>query len=151
MPIPGRRICSDETAVQVPPGTVARETARMRPERATLGKSVKTAVAVSPTESEIAAVAYQLWLDNGCPIGSDREDWFRAEAMLKDALAAKCEVLSRRPTIPRGETRTESQMLVAFRWGAHGHWEVWESEWGGSRWIWDEATPGVELSKRAAV
>src|ERR1035438_5130748 len=33
------------------------------------------------TEGEIATVAYQLWLDNGCPVGSDQEDWFRAEAM----------------------------------------------------------------------
>jgi len=52
------------------------------------------------TEGEIATVAYQLWLDNGCPVGSDQEDWFRAEAMLKNALIAKCEDLARRPSIP---------------------------------------------------
>ena len=52
---------------------------------------MKTAATVSPTESEIAAVAYQLWVNNGCPVGSDQEDWFRAEAMLKNALVAKCE------------------------------------------------------------
>ena len=27
----------------------------------------------------IAALAYQLWQARGCPIGSDQEDWFRAE------------------------------------------------------------------------
>jgi len=80
---------------------------------------------VSPTESEIAAVAYQLWVNNGCPAGSDQEDWFRAEAMLKDALVAECEGPSRGASIPL-DTRTESQVVVAFRWGIRGHWEVWE-------------------------
>jgi hypothetical protein len=141
---------SDAAAFQEPSDTVASDTARMRPERTALGECVKTAVTVSLTESEIAAVAYQLWVDNGCTAGSDQEDWYRAEAMLKDALVAKCEGLSKRPAIPLSDTRTESEMLVALRWGVPGHWEVWESEWGGARWIWDEATPGVGVSNRAA-
>lgn len=40
---------------------------------------------------EIAALAYQLWHERGCPIGSPDEDWFRAEAELnnrKQAAAA---------------------------------------------------------------
>ena len=110
-----------------------------------LQKSSETAATVSLTESEIATVAYQLWLDNGRPVGSNQEDWFRAEAMLKNALVAKCEDLSRRPSIPRCDTRTESEMLVEFRW--EGHWEVWGSEWGGARWIC--ATPRVGVSNRA--
>ena len=149
MPRRGKRMGSDATALQEPSKTMSSDTARMMPERTTLGESVKAKATVNPTESEIAAVAYQLWLDNGCPIGSDREDWFRAEAMLKDALFAKCEGPSRGASIPRCDTRTESQMLVAFRWGVHGHWEVWESEWGGARWIWDEATPDAGVSNRA--
>ena len=133
-----------------PSETVSSDTARMMPERTTLSESVITAATVSPTESEIAAVAYQLWVHNGCRAGSDREDWFRAEAMLlKDALVAKCEGLSRRPPTPSWDTRTESEVLLTFRWGVQGHWEVWESEWGGARWIWDEATPGVGVSNRA--
>ena len=32
----------------------------------------------------VEAMAYQLWLLRGCPIGSDQEDWYRAEAELKD-------------------------------------------------------------------
>lgn len=43
-------------------------------------------------EATIAVLAYQLWLERGCPIGSDQEDWFRAEEILKsrkdDKLAA---------------------------------------------------------------
>lgn len=40
----------------------------------------------NPTEvddSEIAARAYQCWQERGCPLGSDQEDWFRAEAELR--------------------------------------------------------------------
>ena len=33
--------------------------------------------------SEVAALAYQLWNDRGCPIGSPEEDWFQAETELK--------------------------------------------------------------------
>ena len=105
---------------------------------------MRTAATISPTESEIAAVAYQLWLDNGCPVGSDQEDWFRAEAMLKNALVARCEDLSRRPSIPHCDTPTEFEMVVECRY--EGHWEVWESEWGGARWTWD--TPCVMVLAR---
>jgi len=28
------------------------------------------------------ALAYQLWLQRGCPIGSDQEDWYEAERQL---------------------------------------------------------------------
>ncbi len=34
-------------------------------------------------QHEIAALAYKLWQERGCPIGSDQEDWFRAENELK--------------------------------------------------------------------
>jgi hypothetical protein len=112
-------------------------------------ESMRVVAGVDPTENEIAIIAYQLWRDNGCPIGSDREDWFRAEAMLQKARIAKCDALSRRLPISCRETRTESEMLVAFRLGVRGHWEVWEMEWGGARWIWDDATPRRAASNRA--
>lgn len=31
---------------------------------------------------KIERLAYRLWMERGCPIGSDQEDWFRAENML---------------------------------------------------------------------
>ena len=31
----------------------------------------------------VEAMAYQIWLERGRPIGSDQEDWYRAEAELK--------------------------------------------------------------------
>jgi hypothetical protein len=130
----GRGLGPEATALQGSSETVLSDAAELTPESTPVSESVKTAEAVSPTESEIAIVAYQLWLDNGCPIGSDQEYWFRAEAMLKDALAAQREDLSR-PSIARCDTRTWSEMVAEFRW--RGHWEVWEMEWGGARWIGD--------------
>ena len=135
MPSRGSRTGSDATALENSSETMPSDVATMMPERGTVTESLKTAATVGPTESEIATVAYQLWLDNGCPVGSDQEDWFRAEAMLKDALVAKCEDLSRLPSTPRCDTRTKSEMLSEFRWT--GHWEVWEMEWGDAGWIWD--------------
>ncbi|MGA2194781.1 MAG: DUF2934 domain-containing protein [Bryobacteraceae bacterium] len=114
---------------------MSRDAAKIALEASTVRVRVETAATGSPTESEIATVAYQLWLDSGCPVGSDQEDWSRAEAILKNALVGKCEGLSSRPSIPRGDTRADSEMLIEFRW--EGHWEVWEREWGGARWIWD--------------
>ena len=108
--------------------------AMMMRERSTVSESVKTAAAIGPSESEIATLAYQLWLDNGCPAGSDQEDWFLAKAILKNALAAKGQDLSGRASVPRGDTGAEFEMLAEFRW--EGQWVVWESEWGGPRWIW---------------
>ena len=39
-------------------------------------------------ESAIAARAYECWQERGCPIGSDQEDWFRAEKELKHQTAS---------------------------------------------------------------
>ena len=115
---------------------MASHATKMVREMSTVGEPVKIAGIVNPTEQEIATAAYQLWLDSGCPIGSDREHWCRAEAMLlKYALVAKREDLSRPPSIPRRDDRADSGILVEVRW--EGHWEVWEREWGGARWIWD--------------
>jgi hypothetical protein len=32
--------------------------------------------------ADIAALAYHLWQDRGCPMGSPEKDWFRAEELL---------------------------------------------------------------------
>jgi hypothetical protein len=55
---------------------------KMTPETGATGESVKD-TAIDRSEVETARVAYQLWLDRGCPNGSDLEDWFRAEEILK--------------------------------------------------------------------
>src|ERR1019366_10744166 len=99
--------------------------AMMMRERSTVNERVSTAASIGPTKSEIATVAYQLWLGNGYPVGSDKEDWFRAEAMLKNALVAKDQDLSGRLPVPCEHNRAEFQILTEFRW--EGHWVVWES------------------------
>lgn len=38
---------------------------------------------VNPDEGSIAALAYHLWMARGCPIGSDQDDWFQAESILR--------------------------------------------------------------------
>jgi hypothetical protein len=116
-------------------------------EMSSASESVKTAATVSPTESGIATVAYRLWLERGCPIGSDQEDWFRAEATLKNELVVKCQDLFTRPSIPRRDIRSESEMLAEFPW--EGHWEVWEREWISARWVWDVRESRVGVSNRA--
>jgi hypothetical protein len=77
-------------------------------------------------------------------------------SLTESEIATKCEDLSRRPSILRGDTRTESEMLDDFPW--EGHWEVWVMEWGDdAHWVWDdeatpdddEATLDVEVSNRA--
>ena len=120
----------------------------MMGERSTVIESVKTSTTVSPTESEIATLAYQLWQDKGCPVGLDKEDWLRAEAMLKNQLVKKGQDLSGGPSVSRDYPRDELEMLIEFRW--EGHWVVWQSEWSGPRWVWDSATSGFEVLNRAA-
>ena len=41
------------------------------------------ATRVRPDDVEIAARAYELWQERGCPIGSSETDWFRAEEELR--------------------------------------------------------------------
>ena len=148
MPRQGRRRVSDRTALPKPAETMSSNAATMMPERSTASESAKTSTTLSPTESEIATLAYRLWQDNGCPVGSDQEDWFLAKAMLRNALVAKCKDLSGGPLVPCGVTRTEPEMPAEFQW--KGCWVVWESEWGGARWAWDIGHSSREVSNRAA-
>ena len=137
---------SDATAGQRPSATMSSDAPKVMPEMGTVSESVKTAATVSPTESEIATIAYQLWLVKGCPAGSEQEDWFQAEAMLKDALVVKREDQFKRTLISCCDTRAESEILAEFPW--EGHWEVWEREWGSARWVWDVRGSRVGVSLR---
>jgi hypothetical protein len=114
-----------------------------------LSESAKTATTVRPTENEIATMAYQLWLENGRPFGSNQEDWFWAEAMLQNALVEKSEDQFRTPLVFCCDTRSESGMIAEFPW--EGHWEVWEREWAGARWVWDMRDSRVAASSRASL
>ncbi len=37
-----------------------------------------------PTVEMIAARAYEIWQANGCPTGSDAENWYQAERELRE-------------------------------------------------------------------
>ena len=120
------------------------------PEMITVSESGKTAATVSLSGSEVSAVAYQLWVERGSPLGSDQEDWFCAEAILENALVATCEDLLRRPAIPRSDIGTESEVLAELASeGLQGHWEVWEREWVGARWVCNKHGSGVGVSSQA--
>jgi hypothetical protein len=72
-----------------------------------------------------------------------------APAVLESSKTASSEAadLSKLQPIPGCDTRTGSKPLATF-----GHWEVWEMEWGGARWVWDQAfmfdTAGSEAPDR---
>jgi hypothetical protein len=111
---------------------------RIDPKGKVLQTSRKTtsrdAAKTMPGESGIAAMAHELWFDRGCPARSGGVIWSRAGAILTQDLPPSREDLSGSPPVAR-RARTQSELLSQFRW--EGHWEVWESEWGGPRWIWD--------------
>jgi hypothetical protein len=35
-------------------------------------------------QQQTALLAYQFWMERGCPVGSPTEDWFRAELQLEE-------------------------------------------------------------------
>ena len=148
MPIQERRRVPDRTSLPKPAETMSSNAATTTPERSTASESVKTSTTLSPTESEIATLAYQLWQDSGCPVGSHQEDWFLAKAMLRNALVAKCKDLSGNPLVPGGVARTEPEMPAEFQW--KGCWVVWESEWSGAHWAYEIGRFNSEVSIRAA-
>ena len=45
--------------------------------------AAQDAITEPGNQKEIAALAYELWIQRGCPIGSPEVDWFRAEEELK--------------------------------------------------------------------
>ena len=110
--------------------------------------SVTTAATATSTEGKIATVAYQLWRERGCLLGSDQEDWFRAEAMLKNPLVVRGEDLfKRRPLIPHRDLPTESELQADLVLeGEQGCWVIWEREWVCARWVWDMLESGDGLS-----
>ena len=42
----------------------------------------------TPDELDVATLAYRLWVDRGCPLGSPDEDWLEAERELQSRRSA---------------------------------------------------------------
>lgn len=53
---------------------------RTGPESAAVSRSPS---AVAPSRAEIAARAYEIWRESGCPQGDHDEHWYRAERELR--------------------------------------------------------------------
>ncbi|QOY87511.1 DUF2934 domain-containing protein [Paludibaculum fermentans] len=109
--------------------------ARMALVRSNEPEPVEQAPMEWPTESQIAALAYQLWVAKGCPLGTNREDWLLAEAMLQAVFAAIRRGPSSDPISFDRDSGVEEDLAAEVPWD--GHWEVWEREWGGARWVCD--------------
>lgn len=45
--------------------------------------AAQNAISEPGNQREISALASELWIQRGCPIGSPEVDWFRAEEELK--------------------------------------------------------------------
>ena len=60
----------------------------LKPPHADVQIALDDDVSQSP-DNDIAALAYHLWMERGCPIGSPEDDWFRAEAELKNKVQAQ--------------------------------------------------------------
>ncbi len=57
-------------------------------EHATAKESGDVAIQTGLQKLDIEEAAYYLWQQRGCPIGSDQEDWFRAESLLTEVQKA---------------------------------------------------------------
>ena len=51
--------------------------------------NVREAIERPNREDEIRRIAYQLWLDEGCPHGRHLDHWFQAESIWREQQAAK--------------------------------------------------------------
>ena len=65
------------------------------------------ATPVKPTHEQIAALAYALWHERGCPYGSPEVDWLKAERKLRPnahtdpSLGATEDNVNMRATVPQ--------------------------------------------------
>jgi hypothetical protein len=48
-----------------------------------LQDAAQNVIAEPGNQEEVSALAYELWIQRGCPLGSPEVDWFRAEEELK--------------------------------------------------------------------
>jgi Protein of unknown function (DUF2934) len=61
---------------------IAENLARMVPDQAVPGQADGSAAAAQFSRESIEKLAYQYWLNRGCPSGSAEEDWYQAERAL---------------------------------------------------------------------
>jgi hypothetical protein len=80
---------ADSVDTSKPSGLAERPSPSLKPVSETVGLDAEN-------RDEIAALAYQYWQERGCPIGSDQEDWLRAENELKNRTELRATAAGRR-------------------------------------------------------
>jgi len=78
------------TALQEPSKTMSSDTARIMLQRTPVSESVNPPQPPAQRKAKSLQSRIKLWLNNGCPLDRIRR-LVRAEAMLNNALVAKCE------------------------------------------------------------
>ena len=58
------------------------------------------------TATQVRDLAYQLWVEQGCPVGRDKENWFEAERLLSETHQAAA---------PKKEKKTQEKKSKAKR------------------------------------
>jgi len=58
------------------------------------------------TATQVRDLAYQLWMEQGCPVGRDKENWFEAERLLSE---------TRPPSFSRKEKKAQEKKSKAKR------------------------------------
>jgi hypothetical protein len=58
------------------------------------GANSTTHLDCGPLSEQIAALAYSLWQERGCPEGTAQEDWFRAEQEVQAKQESQSEIVS---------------------------------------------------------
>jgi hypothetical protein len=53
------------------------------PEHGSVAATTQASSVACPDERTVADLAYQRWVERGCPQGSAEEDWFEAERVLR--------------------------------------------------------------------
>jgi len=57
---------------------------------------------------QIAALAYSLWQERGCPEGNPEEDWFKAEQEIRVKQESQSEIVSALSRVRRNRRVTEA-------------------------------------------
>jgi hypothetical protein len=67
---------------------------------------------VGPLSEQIAALAFALWQERGCPDGTAEADWFRAEQEVKAKLDSQSEIVKALSRV-RGGRRVKDAVEVS--------------------------------------
>lgn len=76
-----------DTTETVAPAPVKKAKAPAKPRAKKESAPAAPAVALQPTDSQVASEAYLLWLAEGQPVGRDLEHWLLAEQIVRSRLS----------------------------------------------------------------